>query len=64
MDELEYKTKIDGLRTRIYNLNREIKEKDKIIEELKKRCIRQSDEIVSLKIILSKEGYYDNNRSK
>lgn len=64
MDELEYKTKIDGLRARIYNLNRELKEKDKIIEELKKRCIRQSDEIVSLKIILSKEGYYDINRSK
>ncbi len=64
MDELEYKTKIDALRTRIYNLNIELKEKDKIIGELKKRCMRQSDEIVSLKIILSKEGYYDNNRSK
>ena len=60
MDEV----KIDALRTRIHNLNIELKEKDKIIGELKKRCIRQSDEIVSLKIILSKEGYYDNNRSK
>ena len=60
----EYDIKIDALRTRIHNLNIELKEKDKIIGELKKRCMRQSDEIVSLKIILSKEGYYDNNRSK
>lgn len=60
----EYEEKIKALRTRIHNLNIELKEKDKIIGELKKRCMRQSDEIVSLKIILSKEGYYDNNRSK
>ena len=60
MDEV----KIDALRTRIQMLNREIKELNKTIYELKQRCIRQSDEIVRLKIILNKEGYYDNNRSK
>lgn len=64
MNELEYNIKIDKLNIRIYNLNKEIKEKDKTIEELKKRCIRQSDEIVLLKVALSKGGYYDNNGSK
>lgn len=60
----ENEERIEALRVRIHNLNIELKEKNKIIEELKKRCMRQSDEIVSLKIILSKEGYYDINRSK
>ena len=60
----ECKERIDGLRTRIYKLNLEIKTLNKTIDELKKRCIRQSDEIVKLKAVLSKEGYYDNNRSE
>lgn len=60
----EYDIKIDALRTRIHHLNIELKEKDKIIKELKKRCIRQSEAIVLLKGALSKGGYYDNNRSK
>ena len=55
---------IKNLRTRIYKLNIEVKDLNKKIKELQQRCIRQSDEIVSLKIILNKEGYYDNNRSK
>lgn len=60
----EYEGKIEALRTRIHRLNIELKEKDKIIEELKKRCIRQSDEIVRLKGALIKGGYYDTSRSK
>lgn len=60
----ECKEKVEALRTRIHHLNIELKEKDKLIKELKKRCIRQSDEIVRLKAALSKGGYYDNTRSK
>lgn len=59
----EYQAKIEALRTRIYKLNMEVKELNKQIRELKQRCIRQSDEIVSLKSKLFKEGYYDNTRS-
>lgn len=55
---------IKSLRTRIHHLNVEAKEKDKLIKELKKRCIIQSDEIVLLKVKLQREGYYDNNGSK
>lgn len=60
----ECKERIDALRTRIYKLNLEIKTLNKTIEELKKRCIIQSDEIVLLKAKLQREGYYDNNGSK
>lgn len=64
MNELDYRLKIEALRTRIYHLNTETKEKDKLIKELKQRCTRQSDEIVLLKAKLFKEGYYDHNGSK
>lgn len=60
----EYEVKIEALRTRIHHLNIEVKELNKTIEELKQRCIRQSEEIIILKAALSKEGYYDNTRSK
>ena len=64
MDELEYRLKIEALRTRIHNLNREVKDLNTRYNELKKRYISQNDELCRLKIELNKEGYYDNTRSK
>lgn len=59
MNELDYRLKIEALRTRIHNLNRELKDLNQRYNELKTRYIKQNEELVSLKIILNKEGYYE-----
>lgn len=60
MNELEYRLKIEALRTRIHNLNRELKDLNEKYSELKKRYIKQNDELTLIKDFLSKEGYIEN----
>lgn len=52
MNELEYRLKIEALRTRIYNLNRELKDSNTRYDELKQRYIKQNNELCKLKVLL------------
>lgn len=52
------------LKSRLISVKKDLKELQEKYNELKKRYAKQNNELCQAKINLSREGYYDNSRSK